>query len=80
MMILKLKQKLIKVFIIKYFWVFWYNAPNEDKKYQQKIKKANPKVINNKTLYKYPYFYIFDFTDEEICLIFGDKKRKNSKK
>ena len=29
--------------------------------------RTKAKVINNKTLYKYPYFYIFDFTDEEIA-------------
>ena len=29
--------------------------------------RARGKVINNKTMYKYSYFYIFDFTDEEIA-------------
>ena len=29
--------------------------------------KTKAKILNNKTLYKYPYFYIFDFTDEEIA-------------
>ena len=29
--------------------------------------KARGKVINNKTMYNNPYFYIFDFTDEEIA-------------
>ena len=29
--------------------------------------RARGKVINNKTLYKYTYFYVFDFTDEEIA-------------
>ena len=29
--------------------------------------RARGKVVNNKTMYKYSYFYIFDFTDEEIA-------------
>ena len=29
--------------------------------------KTKSKVINNKTFYKHPYFYIFDFSDEEIA-------------
>ena len=29
--------------------------------------RAKGKKINNKTMYKYPYFYIFDFSDEEIA-------------
>ena len=29
--------------------------------------RTKSKKINNKSLYKYPYFYIFDFTDEEIA-------------
>ena len=29
--------------------------------------KAKLKKINNKPAYKYPYFYIFDFSDEEIA-------------
>ena len=29
--------------------------------------RTKAKIINNKALYKYPYFYIFDFTDEEIA-------------
>ena len=29
--------------------------------------RTKAKVLNNKTVYKYPYFYIFDFSDEEIA-------------
>ena len=29
--------------------------------------RTKAKVLNNKTIYKYPYFYIFDFSDEEIA-------------
>ena len=29
--------------------------------------RTKAKVLNNKTMYKYPYFYIFDFSDEEIA-------------
>ena len=29
--------------------------------------RTKAKKVNNKTIYKYPYFYIFDFTDEEIA-------------
>ena len=29
--------------------------------------KTKAKIVNNKTLYKYPYFYIFDFSEEEIA-------------
>ena len=29
--------------------------------------RARGKVVNNKTMYKYSYFYIFGFTDEEIA-------------
>ena len=29
--------------------------------------RTRGKTINNKTMYKYSYFYIFDFTDEEIA-------------
>ena len=29
--------------------------------------KGRAKKVNNKNLYKYPYFYIFDFSDEEIA-------------
>ena len=30
-------------------------------------KRTKAKNLNNKALYKYPYFYIFDFTEEEIA-------------
>ena len=29
--------------------------------------RTKAKVLNNKAVYKYPYFYIFDFSDEEIA-------------
>ena len=29
--------------------------------------RTKARVVNNKTMYKYPYFYIFDFSDEEIA-------------
>ena len=29
--------------------------------------RMKARMVNNKTMYKYPYFYIFDFTDEEIA-------------
>ena len=29
--------------------------------------KTKAKVLNNKPVYKYPYFYIFDFSDEEVA-------------
>ena len=29
--------------------------------------RTKAKVLNNKPIYKYPYFYIFDFSDEEIA-------------
>ena len=38
--------------------------------YKLENKEICPKcgrIVNNKNVYKYPYFYIFDFTDEEIA-------------
>ena len=29
--------------------------------------RAKGRIVNNKNVYKYPYFYIFDFSDEEIA-------------
>ena len=29
--------------------------------------RTKAKVVNNIALYKYPYFYIFDYSDEEIA-------------
>ena len=29
--------------------------------------RTKARIVNNKTMYKYPYFYIFDFSDEEIA-------------
>ena len=38
-----------------------------DRKKSKAINIRSKKKVNNKPMYKYPYFYIFDFTDEEIA-------------